>query len=104
MYQDNKARGNWDIWLWRSGQEAVALITSAGDQMYPATDGRTVVWQDNRNGNWDIYAYSLDAKKEGVICDDAGDQTEPRIRTGRIVWTDSRKGDKDIYIYENYQP
>jgi beta propeller repeat protein len=63
-----------------------------------------IVWQDKRKGNWDIYTYNLNTKKETAICTDAGDQTEPRIKTGRIVWTDNRKGDKDIYIYENLVP
>jgi len=34
----------------------------------------------NRNGNWDIYAYDMNVKKEKVICAAAGNQTEPRIK------------------------
>jgi len=74
------------------------------DQTSPDVENGVIVWQDNRNGNWDIYAYDLNVKKEKAICTDKGDQTEPRIKTGRIVWTDNRNGDKDIYIYENYMP
>jgi beta propeller repeat protein len=99
VYQDNKARGNWDIWLWRSGQEAAAFITDPGDQTYPATDGRTVVWQDNRNGNWDIYAYDFNSSQEIQITKDLADQTHPDVENGVIVWQDKRKGNWDIYTY-----
>ncbi|MDM7912962.1 MAG: biopolymer transporter Tol, partial [Methanotrichaceae archaeon] len=99
VYQDNEARGNWDIWLWKSGQEAAAFITDPGDQMYPATDGRTVVWQDNRNGNWDIYAYDFNSSQEIQITKDLSDQTLPDVENGVIVWQDKRKGNWDIYAY-----
>jgi beta propeller repeat protein len=100
VYQDNKARGNWDIWLWRSGQEAVAFITDPADQTNPATDGHTVVWQDDRNGNWDIYAYDFNSSQEIQITKDLADQTLPDVENGIIIWQDKRKGNWDIYAYD----
>ena len=32
----------------------------ADDQTEPAIYGNTIVWQDSRNGNWNIYAVILD--------------------------------------------
>ena len=93
-----------DVWMWKIGSDPVALTSDASDQINPATDGKTVVWQDSRNGNWDIYLYDRNVQAEKAICTDVADQTRPRMKTGRIVWEDNRRGDKDIYIYENYMP
>jgi len=99
VYQDNKTSGNWDIWIWK-GQERKALITDPSDQIEPATDGDTVVWQDNRNGNWDIYAYDLNTSKEVQITSDPSDQTNPDVDNGVVVWQDKRDGNWDIYAYD----
>ncbi|MBU7014150.1 MAG: hypothetical protein HXS52_04950 [Theionarchaea archaeon] len=59
------------------------------DQIYAAIYGTIVVWQDNRNGDWDIYAYDLSAKEEFPISTDAGDQKYPAIYGNIVVWRDS---------------
>ena len=106
VYQDNSAAGGsdgWDVYLWLPGREPEQITESGGDHINPATDGKTVVWQDDRNGNWGIYAYSLDTGKESAICKAKGEQTEPRIGAGgSIVWVDDRSGNEDIYLCENY--
>jgi hypothetical protein len=64
-----------------------------------------VVWQDDRNGNWCIYAYNLDTGKESAIYKAKGDQIVPRIGAGwSIVWVDDRSGNEDAYFCENYGP
>ena len=80
------------------------ITTDSADQINPDVENGVIVWQDKRNGDWDIYVYDQNVGRETPICTDPGNQMEPRIRTGRIVWTDDRSGDKDIYIYENYMP
>ena len=84
------------------------MTQDPADQTNPDIQNGVIVWQDNRNDNWDIYLYDRNVQKEKAICIQSGDQTMPRMifdgRTGSIVWEDSRRGDKDIYIYENYMP
>ena len=85
-----------------NSSQTVQLTQDPADQTNPDIQNGVIVWQDNRNGNWDIYVYDQNVKKEKPICTDEGDQTNPRMKTSRIVWEDNRDGDKDIYIYENY--
>ncbi|HCN10383.1 MAG TPA: hypothetical protein DIT01_20840 [Lentisphaeria bacterium] len=65
----------------------------------PAIDDPFVVWQDNRNGDWDIYGFDLRSGKELEICKGPGDQTNPAVHGSTVVWQDNRGGDWDIYRY-----
>jgi hypothetical protein len=70
--QDPSSRA-WNIRAYnvRTGQEIVVTDRRMSDQMYPSVyaepDSRRciVVWQDNRDGNWDVYAAILDAADLG---------------------------------------
>lgn len=67
--------------------------------MSPDISGDLVVWQDDRNGNQDIFLYNLATHEETRITDDAADQTRPAIHGNRIVWMDYRNGATDeVYI------
>lgn len=112
---EDQRGGNWDIYTQKvdiSGNvqwtaDGVALCTAAGDQRYPkiATDvmgAATVAWQDERNGNWDIYARRVSAvgspmwAADGVpFCTALYDQEDPVIVADEdygviVAWTDYR--------------
>jgi hypothetical protein len=91
----------------------VAICTATGDQSYPqmapdSSTGAIIGWQDNRNGNQDIYAQRIDnagavqwAANGVVLCTAAGGQFEPVLARdglgGAIVaWNDNRTTN-DIY-------
>ncbi|UCH88780.1 MAG: hypothetical protein JSV49_11140 [Thermoplasmata archaeon] len=61
--------------------------------------GETVVWADDRIGNWDIYMYDLLTNIEIPLTEDPGNQDQPRIYGENIVWRDDRNGNYDIYMY-----
>lgn len=73
---------------------------------YPDIYGDKIVWQDLRNGNWDIYMYDLSTEEEIQITTDPGYQILPAIYEDKIVWQDFRNGDPvqylnpDIYMYD----
>ncbi len=94
--------------------------TGAADQYSPAiamddSDFFTIVWQDDRNKNFDIYAqrYSPNSTPLGSnfkVNNDIGsfDQEYPAISTDGsgnfiLTWQDYRKGNWDIYA-QRYNP
>ncbi|MHC4517824.1 MAG: putative Ig domain-containing protein [Planctomycetota bacterium] len=117
VWQDNQ-RGNWDIFLSTSSDgttwsRPVQLTDSDGHEIHPAIalDSQSpyrvyVVWQDDRNGNADIYtAYSTNVFADGTVAratTDAADQIDPDIAVDGsgmacLVWADLRNGQADIY-------
>ncbi len=75
------------------------ITTNESDQWSPDIYGNRIVWQDWRNGNYDIYMYDLSTKKETQITNNTWDQYSPSIYGDRIVWVDYRNGNGDIYMY-----
>lgn len=74
VYQDNRTghidesgrwTGEWNIYMkdLASGIEQ-PVCTAPGDQKNPVIKGNMVVWQDNRDGDWDIYAAVLSPAAE----------------------------------------
>jgi len=84
-----------------------------GAQERPDIDGNMIVWEDNRNGNKDIYFGTVDkfradsgrgtqhASYTGEqITDNPASQEKPSISGDYIVWQDNRNGNWDIYFYK----
>ncbi len=63
-----------------------------------------VVWQDDRNGNRDIYLYDFnieDADRRLIqITSDPHHQMYPSISGTKMVWVDKRHGSDEIYLYD----
>jgi beta propeller repeat protein len=66
----------------------------------PAIDNRFVVWQDDRNGGWDIYGFDIVSGRERSIHKGPGDQENPALHGSLVVWQDNRNGDWDIFGYD----
>lgn len=74
-----------------------ALTDNASDQLNPDIYEHIAVWQDNRNGHWDIYGYNFITRRSFRITDDPADQTAPTIGGGFVAWTDLRGGAEAIW-------
>lgn len=91
--------------------DALSAESAASDQRYPAIafDGTNylIVWQDYRNGSWDIYGARVTPSgtvldPEGIaISTGTGDQAFPALAFDGtdylVVWDDSRLGSYHIY-------
>jgi len=117
VWQDNR-QGNWDIYLSTSTD---GINWSTETRVTDSNDNQTnpgividsslprnvyIVWQDDRDGNQDIYiaSSSNDFLTETIsqITSDVSDQTEPAVAVDSgnviyVVWTDTRGGSSDIY-------
>jgi len=52
--------------------------------------GDTVVWMDQRSGNWDIFSYNLTTGQESQLTDNGFDQWKPAIYKNTVLWYDAR--------------
>ena len=122
VWQDKRA-GDWDIYGQRLDGDGNRLWTDlkinsdsgGSSQITPdiALDDEgnlIVVWADDRNGNWDIYAQRISSTRSKLwtsdICinrDDSGsDQNAPSVAVGQnagifVVWSDGRDEGRHIY-------
>jgi len=128
VWQDSR-NGNYDIYGQRYDNKGTPIDANfkidndngSSDQEYPAISmdengAFIVVWQDKRNGNYDIYGqrYSSSGVHQNVnfkISDytQSNNQTLPDISTDQngyfiVVWNDKRNGNWDIFcqFFDNY--
>lgn len=88
VFQDNRGGytdgngdwvGEWDLYLKDLGTGVeMPLCTAAGDQVNPRINGNVIVWQDNRGGDWDIYAAVIDAAGNPAMS----------VRVDDVFWPD----------------
>lgn len=75
------------------------ITTNPSNSQNPAIYGNNIVWQDDRNGNWDIYIYNLSTHQE-IHTTNKSNQTNPAIYGDKVVWQDDRNGGSDIYLQD----
>lgn len=83
---------------WFKGDPLAPNLTGA--QQYPEVSGTRVVWQDQRNGNWDIYTKVIGEASSIALTTNTSVQIMPSIDGTIVVWQDNRNGNWDIYGYD----
>ena len=74
----------------QTGQET--RLTSSYNASNPSISGDRIVYQDRRNGSYDIILYNLTTRTESVICSESHDQIFPVIDGDTVAWQDYRLG------------
>ena len=74
---------------------------SKSNSVEPAVGGRIVAWQDNRDGNYEIYAMDLASGEERRISNSPDSDQRPAVDNGKIVWQRCYATSTcDIYAYD----
>ena len=108
VWQDTRdGDRNYDIYMYDlSTNQEVQITNNTKPEIFierphgsiePAIYGNTIVWQDYRNGNFDIYMYNLSISKETQITTNDSNQMTPEIYGNNIVWCNC--GNESIYMY-----
>ncbi len=102
-----------DIYLYNTyTQEFLTVCDDPNEQRNPTIYGRRIFWEDNRNGNWDIYMlyyyyytgamlhleWPLSAILEQKMAVKPN-QADPHIWGNNLVFADDQSGNWDIYMY-----
>ncbi|MFH1855661.1 MAG: hypothetical protein ABH836_00340 [Candidatus Omnitrophota bacterium] len=83
-----------------------AQLSYPSDRSNPAIYENKIVWQDMRNGYYDIYMFDVSIREEKKIISAINHQTFPDIYENKIVWLDRRNAPLDnnntydIYVYD----
>ncbi len=75
----------------------IQITSDPHNQIDPEKSGSTIVYADDRNGNWDIYAYELGSMQERRLTTDPLTQWEPQINGVYVVWVDGNQSDIVLY-------
>lgn len=73
------------------------ITSNTSNSEYPVIYGNKIVWQDDRNGNWDIYMQDLSTKQQ-IHTTNLSNQVHPAIYGNNVVWEDYRNGNPNIYL------
>ena len=103
--------GEVDVGTWRSPiiwfdvvRQLSKEVVRSEAASWPSLDGDFVVWEDERNGNSDIFGYDTISGREFPVVVAPRDQEHPSISGNIVVWQDNRNGvalnDNDIYGYD----
>jgi TolB protein len=81
--------------------DEIPIVEHPSSQQNPDIHYPWIVWQDNRNGNWDIYLWSFSfSEPEFQVTNNPAEQIHPAVHGNKFVWQDNRNGNWDIYMFD----
>lgn len=74
------------------------IARSDAEQYKPDISGNLVVWQEKREGSWNVMMKNLSSGEIHPISQTSSRKTEPRISGDRVVFVDDKGGDPNIHL------
>lgn len=74
------------------------IVTNLGKQYSADIYEKKIVYDDLRDGNWNIYMYDRSNNRETQLTNEPHDQMSPQIYGSSIIYMDNRNGGWDIYL------
>ncbi len=105
VWQDFRDVGVGEIYLKDLASDVVQRITdNTGGQFHPVIENQWVVWADNRDLQFDLYAYNLRRGVEIQLTDTPEDETRPQISGQWLVYEEDLAGEQQINLRALYLP
>ena len=90
-----------DVAVYNHGTGQTTQITNdAFNQSRVVIDGQNLVWQDNSNGNEDLFLHNLALGQSFQLTSDPSDQTLGDFEGNRVVFHDRRLGNFQVWQVE----
>ncbi|MBG9944810.1 hypothetical protein ABE237_01525 [Brevibacillus formosus] len=77
---------NGDVYLYKISTGDTEVVSASGKASNPVVSDAYVAWEDERDGNGDIYYYDIKAKEEKAAVVQKGDQGRPTLSTNKILY------------------
>jgi beta propeller repeat protein len=90
------------IYSYDIGSDVTRGVTSEGMQYYADVNGNRIVYDDNRDGKWDIYMFDRSTMQETRLTTEPNDQMMPQIWGDYIIYMDNRNYDFNNQNWDLY--
>ena len=89
------------------GHTKILLHEDRVENAYPrlSRDMRSVLYQSNRSGHWQLYVLDLASGVSRAVMDTPSNETLPDWSAdGRIAWVSDRDGNEEVYVMDGAAP
>jgi beta propeller repeat protein/parallel beta-helix repeat protein len=86
VWHDNREGDGYNIYGKNISSGVEIQISDSNTAFFPSIHNRLVVWQDKRNGDYDIYCYDLVTRTESPLYIAPDNQVNPSIYGDTVVW------------------